>query len=409
MSVKGTAKKTKRQSSSAGSKKTAARAKAKPAASKAGKTVKKATPAKKAVKKTVKKAESGTAKKKFPATAGSSSKVQKKSTKRASAKKQPKKTAKSTKPASKVKKTSKRTVSAQPKTTAKKVPAKKTRAKPVKAKTAAASKKQTGVKAGVRKPKISEEKKKTAKETKAKIVKPTPGVKKPRKKPAVKPAAAKASTTKKIGRKKVASPAQKKRTVAKQKETSFISKAIKETPVTVETGKPPEIEPADEMKKEGPLAAHEPPGKIVYYEEGGEKVSREIPGIGLPEEYGENELLVMAVDPATVFVSWEIRKDTFSKSEGVPTLRIYDITGIDIAGVVYHKFTDINIYSRVGSEFFEIDMNGKDIVVEIGFVGKEKKFAAIARSNVIAVPRLIEADELGIADKLSGAGVPFGY
>ena len=42
--------------------------------------------------------------------------------------------------------------------------------------------------------------------------------------------------------------------------------------------------------------------------ERGDKVLEDIVRAELPEEYGENELILMAVDPNVVFVDWEIKK-----------------------------------------------------------------------------------------------------
>ncbi len=85
------------------------------------------------------------------------------------------------------------------------------------------------------------------------------------------------------------------------------------------------------------------------------------------------------------------------------------MTGVELDVKKANSYLDIKIDSRIGSDFFNIHMDGKDIIVEIGFFGTQRKFRPLVRSNVVSVPKLIIKDEFGIAEKLFESGIPYGY
>ena len=119
----------------------------------------------------------------------------------------------------------------------------------------------------------------------------------------------------------------------------------------------------------------------------------------LPEEYGENELILMEVDPSVVFVSWEVKPDEVARKAGRLNLRVYDVTGADVNSSKYlsnsGNFFDIPVRNRVDSKFYELKMSGKEVVMEIGLVHGKKKFRPIIRSNRVSIPELYEFEEPG--------------
>ncbi|MBI5846458.1 MAG: DUF4912 domain-containing protein [Nitrospirae bacterium] len=129
----------------------------------------------------------------------------------------------------------------------------------------------------------------------------------------------------------------------------------------------------------------------------------------LPEEYGENSVIALAVDPNTVFVDWEVVPKDIADMEGDLNLRFYDITGIELNDWNAHAVLDIPINRRVGSGFFDIRMPGRDIVVAAGILKPVGGFMPIVRSGMVSFPALLTFDELGIAQKLFEAGIPVGY
>ncbi len=130
--------------------------------------------------------------------------------------------------------------------------------------------------------------------------------------------------------------------------------------------------------------------------------------IRLPEEYGENELLLMVVDPHTVYASWEITKDSLPQKDDL-TARIFDVTGVRSEVSPFDHFLEIGIDRRVGSGFFDIRMPGREVIMEIGLFEGEREFKAIVRSKRVSIPTLLTFDELGIVKKLFEEGIPVGY
>lgn len=129
----------------------------------------------------------------------------------------------------------------------------------------------------------------------------------------------------------------------------------------------------------------------------------------LPAEYGENVFFMIVVDPILIFLDWELVTPDYP-AEGISLcVRIYDVTGITFDGSNAHGFTDIMLDSRSGSGYCEINMQGKEIVAEIGFINAHGKFTALLRSGKATVPPLLQYDELGIVRKLQEAGLPIGY
>ncbi len=130
---------------------------------------------------------------------------------------------------------------------------------------------------------------------------------------------------------------------------------------------------------------------------------------GLPEEYGENALIAMAVDPNTVFVDWEIVPREIAGKEGDLTLRFYDVTGIRFDENNAHAIFDMGIMQRVGSGFFVIRMPGRDVIVEAGIVRPDGSFHGVVRSDVVSFPFLLTFDDLGIVQGLFATDIPVGY
>lgn len=133
------------------------------------------------------------------------------------------------------------------------------------------------------------------------------------------------------------------------------------------------------------------------------------PSPQLPEEYGENELLLMEVDPLIVFVSWEIKPGDISGETGRLNLRVYDVTGINFFSSPAGGFFDIPLRERVDSKFLDIKMPGRDVIMEVGLLQPEGTFKAITRSNKVSMPALQTFEELGITGLLSDSDTLIGY
>ncbi len=116
----------------------------------------------------------------------------------------------------------------------------------------------------------------------------------------------------------------------------------------------------------------------------------------LPEEYGENDLFLIAVDPDIVYASWEIKRDNMPRRGGIK-MRFVDVTAGEGAGT----FLDVALSERIGSGFFEIRMYGREIVAAIGNA-RGGRFVPIIRSHRVSIPETSFAGE-------PEAGLPIGY
>ncbi len=135
----------------------------------------------------------------------------------------------------------------------------------------------------------------------------------------------------------------------------------------------------------------------------------QVPLRQLPEEYGENELLLMEVDPSIVFVSWEIKPDNISGEAGSLVLRVYDVTSINFDGTNASRFFDISLRNRADSKFFDIKMQGRDVIMEIGLLHPDGTFKAIKQSARVLMPELQLFDELDIARPATNPETLIGY
>ncbi len=126
----------------------------------------------------------------------------------------------------------------------------------------------------------------------------------------------------------------------------------------------------------------------------------------LPKEYGEDELIVMVVDPNVMYAAWEVTKDTLAASEGDLRLRLFDITNPASGDV---PFLEINIEERVGTGFFEVKMPGRKIRSEVGIVSPSRRFTPVLESTVVSFPELLRPDEMGVFRELLEREAPLGY
>jgi hypothetical protein len=126
----------------------------------------------------------------------------------------------------------------------------------------------------------------------------------------------------------------------------------------------------------------------------------------LPEEYGENDLLLIAVDPEVVYASWEITRLDASR-RGRLKMRLSDVTGINPAGDGGGRFLDFTLAERVGSGFFDVGMSGREVVAEIGNI-RGGRFVPILRSGMVSFPVAFPPGESGIREEPE-SDTPIGY
>jgi hypothetical protein len=208
--------------------------------------------------------------------------------------------------------------------------------------------------------------------------------------------------TKKVKVRKEGKAKKKKVTIkTKKKVTPTIEKkvAIKKTPQ-----KPSKIITAREV----PLpkkAVPKRPKEVLRPEK--EKRYPPLPIEILPEEYGEDSIALMTVDPMKLFIYWEVREDTLKKNTGNLTIRIYDVTGIDFNGTNSKSYFDISVKNRLGSWYINVYPE-KAFIADVGIIDPAGVFITIARSNKVTTPRAEVAEARVLPPKLYETGLPKG-
>lgn len=204
-------------------------------------------------------------------------------------------------------------------------------------------------------------------------------------------------------------PEEEKTRIPKRKEV--LVKVIKEiqkaeTSVTKQTKspsiKPPAVKPLKTAKPEaGPET-----NKVLVPKT--KEVLKQVSAIELPDEYGEDEIILIAVDPNMVFVDWEIRKEEARRARDGFTMRVFNVPDRETPRAEREGLVDIKIKGRVGRAFFELGTPGRKVAIEIGYY-ENGKFLPVLRSSAVSLPRLLTYDELGIALKMFESGIPVGY
>jgi len=173
-----------------------------------------------------------------------------------------------------------------------------------------------------------------------------------------------------------------KKKVAKKAEKKVASPLRKKVEVKKVTTKPQKKITAKRVvppKK----AAPERTKTVSFYEK--EERYPPLPVDILSEEYGEDSIALMIVDPKKLFIYWEVVEDTFKKHEGILKIRLYDITGVDFDGMVVTSYADIAIQDRIGNLYLDVDPE-KQFIADIGVIDSEGYFVIVARSNKASTP-----------------------
>jgi uncharacterized protein len=124
-------------------------------------------------------------------------------------------------------------------------------------------------------------------------------------------------------------------------------------------------------------------GKPDMHDESHQEVFQE-----LPDNYGDNKLVLLVRDPHWCFLYWELQSENIqaglsrlnrSENEVRYVLRIHSPSG----GGTYF---DADIDFRAGSHYIELSPSGASFYSEIGLLDHEGHFAALAVSNTITLP-----------------------
>jgi hypothetical protein len=116
----------------------------------------------------------------------------------------------------------------------------------------------------------------------------------------------------------------------------------------------------------------------------------------LPDNYGDNRLVVMARDPLWFFAYWEATADRFDVlrnevggdawQRGQCVLRAFDVT--DTGGELAHAPSfDVPVAYDSRSAYVKVPQPGRSWIIELGFRFPDGSFRSLLRSNRISLPR----------------------
>jgi hypothetical protein len=111
----------------------------------------------------------------------------------------------------------------------------------------------------------------------------------------------------------------------------------------------------------------------------------------LPEEYGENSVTLMTVDPCRLFAFWEVREKTLEIFKGQVNIRVYDVTGIDFNMMDTNSYLDISADARVGKCYINVSPE-REYLADAGIIF-DGIFIAVARSSRVSTPRAAVPEE----------------
>ncbi|TVM03022.1 MAG: DUF4912 domain-containing protein [Candidatus Brocadia sp. WS118] len=143
----------------------------------------------------------------------------------------------------------------------------------------------------------------------------------------------------------------------------------------------------------------------------------------LPEDYGDNRIVLMVRDTGCLFAYWELRKEVLDNilntlgsmaHSAKMVLRIYDVTDVIFNGNNAHTYFDIEVTGGTRSWYIHTGKPNRSFCADIGFLTPNGTFRLIARSNPVITPRagvseVVDEAWMSIEALYEGIGVPEGF
>lgn len=113
----------------------------------------------------------------------------------------------------------------------------------------------------------------------------------------------------------------------------------------------------------------------------------------LSPRYGDGRIVIMARDPHWIFAYWDLAPEGLAGLHlpgSYPALRVYDVTGIPLDGdrepprVNYY---DVPVNEEADNWYLQVNRPDHTLFVEIGRKTADGRFIALARSNLVTMPR----------------------
>ncbi|MFN3532987.1 MAG: DUF4912 domain-containing protein [Candidatus Brocadia sp.] len=142
----------------------------------------------------------------------------------------------------------------------------------------------------------------------------------------------------------------------------------------------------------------------------------------LPDNYGDNRIVLMVVDPEWIFAYWEMQKDMMDSVLNAlggmaygakTTLRVYDVTDVIFDGKNAHKYYDIEVTGGARNWYIHVGEPNRSFCVDIGFLTSQGIFRTLARSNTVRTPRagvseVVDEKWMGIEEIYEKVYAPMG-
>ena len=124
----------------------------------------------------------------------------------------------------------------------------------------------------------------------------------------------------------------------------------------------------------------------------------------LPDNYGDNKVVLMPKNPQWLFSYWEMSQDKINELKGTygeervnwakPTLRVYDVTMIDFNGNNANSYFDIELPEDIGEWFIGGLNPNACYLVDIGLKTTDGVFLTVARSKSVKMPSHSVSDNI---------------
>lgn len=110
----------------------------------------------------------------------------------------------------------------------------------------------------------------------------------------------------------------------------------------------------------------------------------------LPETYGEDKLITLVRDPFWIHAYWDLAPATLARAhaEGGQrmVLRVHDVTDLIFDGRNAHHWFEIPVAEYVRNWNINVPSDGRNYLVELGWVTGEGRFLSVMRSTIADVP-----------------------
>lgn len=110
----------------------------------------------------------------------------------------------------------------------------------------------------------------------------------------------------------------------------------------------------------------------------------------LPESYGDEKLVLLVRDPYWIHAYWTVSAKTMDRMRALGgirmALRVYDVTDIVFNGLNAHTWFEIPAPEYVRNWNIQVPQDGRNYLVELGWVTTDGRFLPAMRSNVADVP-----------------------